>query len=256
MLSLELTQLLAQIYYPFMRCTGLLLYVPIFSSFLIPMRIRLMLAVVIAYLVSHIIPPVDIVIFSAAGVFAAATQILIGFIFAFVMQLAYQAVSIAGETISMTMGLAFAQVVDPSNGHSVPLLSQLFLVFITLYYIAIDMHLVVLQVFAFSFYAIPVTALFNLYILNDIAMATSILFVAALLIAMPILATLLSINIAMGVMSRSAPQLNIFNVGFPMSIFLGYVAILFFIQEILFTFENLLQQQLDFFIDQATGLVS
>lgn len=254
-LDINFSQILTQFYYPFLRCTGMMLYIPILSSYLIPMRIRILFSVVLAFLISQIIPTINIEIFSSQGVLAAGTQLLIGFVFAFIMQIAYQAVSVAGETISMTMGLAFAQIVDPSNGHSVPLLSQLFLIFITLYYISIDMHLIVLQAFALSFYAMPVDMLFDLEALNEIIVSTSIIFLASLLIAMPVLATLLSMNIAMGVMSRSAPQLNIFNVGFPMTIFIGYVAIMIFIAEIVLAFERLVQEQLDFFVEQANGLV-
>lgn len=246
--DIDLKREIAQFYYPFLRATGMMLYLPIFSSFLIPMRIRIIFSVVLAFFVSSLIEFPVIEIFSLNGFLFALTQLLIGYIFSFVIQMSFQALTVAGEAISMSMGLAFAQIVDPSNGHSVPLLSQLFLVFITLYFVSVDMHLLLIQVFSLSFYHIPINQFFNIEILYGLVLSSTVIFSSALLLALPVLASLLSINIIMGVMSRSAPQLNIFTVGFPLTLFLGYVAILLFMTNMIQTFEELIHIQLQYFI--------
>ncbi len=247
---------LLQFYYPFFRVTGMMLYMPIFGSFLIPMRIRIVFSIFIAFFVSTIIEFPEIDMFSVKGLLLAASQLLIGYIFAFILQMGFQAVTVAGEAISMSMGLAFAQIVDPSNGHNVPLLSQLFLVFITLYFVSVDLHLLMVQIFALSFYHIPIDQVFNINILYGLVLSSTTIFSSALLIALPILTSLLSINIIMGVMSRAAPQLNIFTVGFPMTLFLGYVAVLIFIADIISTFSDLIQAQLNYFSSLMPDMVS
>lgn len=254
-LNIDLLQVVSKFYYPFLRITGLLLYAPIFSSNLIPVRIRIVFSLVLAWLIYNTIDVPYVDIFSARGILLALTQILVGLIFAFTLQMAFQAVTIAGEAISMSMGLAFAQIVDPSNGHSVPLLSQLFLIFITLYFVTMDMHLLIVQVITLSFVAFPISDFFNAESLYGFVLSSAVMFAGAIIIAMPILATLLSINIIMGVMSRAAPQLNIFTVGFPMTLFLGYVAILFFIAEIISAFDVLLRQQFVLFNQTLSGAV-
>ena len=131
-------------------------------------------------------------------------------------------VELAGQVIAQQMGLGFASLVDPQTGLQVPVLSQFYITLATLMFLAFDGHLVMIAVLAESFVAIPisesgVTGL----ALGMVLDWTSALFAGALAVALPPIVALLIVNIAFGVVTRSAPQLNIFAIGFHVIILFG-----------------------------------
>jgi flagellar biosynthesis protein FliR len=133
----------------------------------------------------------------------------------------------AGQIIAMQMGLGFASMVDPLNGVQVPVVSQFYVVLVTLMFLALDGHLALIEVLADSFRVMPIAptglALSGIW---DLLGWASRMFAGALQIALPAVASLLLVNIAFGVMTRAAPQLNIFAIGFPISMILGFVVLL------------------------------
>lgn len=219
--------MLQSYYWPFLRISALLLAAPIFGSSSIPVRARVLLSVLVVALIAPLLPPMEQVDpLGAGGVLLSAQQILIGVSMGFILQMTFGAVVIAGQSLAMTMGLGFAMSVDPQNGVQVPVLSQLYVILSTLIFLAIDAHLVLIQLLADSFTLIPVGILSvdSAFVMNVVLWASQ-MFAGALLLALPALTAVLLINISFGVITRAAPQLNIFAVGFPVTIGVGFMFI-------------------------------
>lgn len=218
-----------QVYHwPFLRLSALFIASPVFSAKSFSVRGRILLAMAITVLIAPSLPPLpDIDPLGAEGLLVAGQQVVIGLAMGFVVQMLFGAMVIAGQTLAMTMGLGFALSVDPQNGVQVPVLSQLYVILATLIFLSLDAHLVLIQFLVDSFTLLPVglsgwRSDFGL----DVAMWGSQMFMSALMLAIPALTAVLLINIAFGVITRAAPQLNIFAVGFPVTITAGFVFIL------------------------------
>jgi len=154
---------------------------------------------------------------------------------------------LAGQTISMQMGLGFASMVDPANGVSVAVLSQWYQVLVTLVFLSINGHLIVLEVLAESFQLMPVgEKAFSQSVFMSIAEFGAWLFEASLMLALPAIAALLLVNLTFGVMTRAAPQLNVFALGFPISMLAGLVIVWASYWVALPMVEQLLDVHLDF----------
>jgi len=225
------TQLIALIsgyFLPFVRIAAALTVAPIFSARLVPARIRLVLAFGLTVVIAPLLPPAPLAQpLSSTGLLIIFQQMLIGLIIGAVLQMVFDAMVVAGQTAAMSMGLGFAFMIDSQRGVSVPVLSQFFLVMTTLVFLAIDGHLAFIQLLADSFVMIPVG---EVGILREGIWATvlwgSKLFAGAMLVALPAVAALLVVNFSFGVMSRAAPTLNLFAVGFPITLTIGFVIIM------------------------------
>jgi len=224
------TQLLAwseQYYWPFLRLSALFLAAPVFSAASFPVRARVLLALLVTALITPSLPVVPMVdVLSPAGFLLAAQQVLIGLAMGFIMQMVFSAVVIGGQSLSMTMGLGFAMSVDPQNGVQVPVLSQMYVILATLIFLGVNGHLLLIQYLVDSFTLLPVSlaGLRDDFVL-DVVLLGSQMFLSALLLVLPALTAVLLINVAFGVITRAAPQLNIFAVGFPVTIMAGFVFI-------------------------------
>jgi flagellar biosynthetic protein FliR len=135
----------------------------------------------------------------------------------------FQTFVLAGQMIAMQMGLGFASMMDPTNGVNVAVVSSFYLMFVTMLFIALDGHLTMLEVLVESFRSLPISLDFNFASTPLLAIISSIswIFSSAMIIALPALTALLITNVAFGIMTRAAPQLNIFALGFPVSLLLG-----------------------------------
>jgi flagellar biosynthetic protein FliR len=160
--------------------------------------------------------------------------VLIGVLIGLLLAASFQAVTIAGESISLAMGLGFATMVDPQSGASVPVLSQFLLILTTLLFLSLGGHLMLIELIATSFETMPIAGVGLVRAdLIGVAAFGSQMFAGAVLIALPAVVTLLVIQLAMGIMTRAAPQMNIFSVGFPITILLGFLVVLFFVLPVL-----------------------
>lgn len=203
----------------------MLISAPLFSAGAVTIRIRLGFAFVLTLVVVPLIPePPAVEALSFAGLMIAAQEILIGVTIGFMIQLMFAVFVVAGHVISMPMSLAFAQMVDPQQGVNVPVVSSYFLIITTLMFLALNGHVALIELTLLSFQAMPVGAEglgradFRL-----VADWGATMFRHAGLVALPAVAALLLGYIALGVMTRAAPQLHLFAVGFPMTILLGMV---------------------------------
>lgn len=228
--------------WPLMRVAMMLAVAPIFGGRLVPMRVRLVLAVLITWVLVPVIPAAPAVDpLSPAGVLVTAQQLLIGLILGFMLQLVFSALMIAGHTVAMGMGLGFASMVDPQNGVQVPVVGQYYVTFASLLFLALNGHLALIGVLADSFHSLPVAVDgISRQTLWDVAVWGSRMFAGGLLIAIPAVTALLLTNIAFGVITRAAPQLNIFGVGFPLTLTLGFVIMMFTLPALVPQFTDLL----------------
>jgi len=224
----ELTSWLASLLWPFMRIGAMFAAVPIFSARSVPVRIRILLAFFIAWILVPVIPkPPLIDLISAEALLISVYQILIGAAMGFILQMVFSAFVIAGQSIAMAMGLGFASIIDPQNGVQVPVVSQAFLIMVTLVFLALNGHLLLIEALAQSFQRLPVGPLVISHDgLWQLVSWASNMFVGGMLVALPAVAALLLVNLAFGVTSRAAPQLNIFAVGFPVMIMVGLAFII------------------------------
>lgn len=234
----------ASLIWPFMRISAMLMAIPVIGTRMVSVRIRVVLAMLISFVVLPLIPQVpEVDPLSVAGLTVSFHQVLIGLAMGFILQMVLAALTIAGEAISMTMGLGFASMVDPANGVNVPVLSQFFLIMGTLMFLALGGHLMIIQLVVSSFQSLPVT---GEGISRDsfwvIVSFGSKMFIGAVWVALPALVSILIITLAMGVMTRAAPQLNIFSVGFPVTMLAGFIILMLVMPTILPRFQQILLQ--------------
>lgn len=237
----EIAAWLGSYLWPLFRIAAMIVAMPIFGSILIPVRVRLMLALAITSIVAPVLPASPAVDpLSLEAVLIILQQIIIGVAMGLAVQLVFNAVTTGGQIIAMQMGLGFASMVDPQNGTQVPVLSQLYLLLVTLLFLGFNGHLVMIEMVAESFTVLPVGAdgltRNGLWLLAGWG---SQMFAGALWLALPAVASLLVVNIAFGVMARAAPQLNIFAIGFPVALMMGFVVILFTLPAVVPQFESL-----------------
>jgi flagellar biosynthetic protein FliR len=187
----------------------------------------LILSVVITLVVAPLIPPLPAVeMFSYTGLMIAIAQVMIGLTTGFILQLAFAAVVFSGQSIALGMGLGFSTMVDPQSGQQVPVLSQLYTVATTLIFISLDGHLLLIQMLVGSFKTLPIGIEgINKAGIWSIIEWSSQMFVGGFLLAMPVITSLLLVNVIFGVASRAAPQLQIFSVGFPVTLMLGLLLV-------------------------------
>jgi flagellar biosynthesis protein FliR len=226
MIELTLPQLsawLGSYLYPLCRLSGFFLVAPVFGAQMVNARIRMGLALVVSVLIAPLIPPVPAIDpLSVAAVVLIAEQLLLGMAIGFVMQLFFNIFIVAAQFIALQMALGFASLVDPGNGVQVTVVAQYFLLLLTLVFLATNGHLVMFEVLIESFRLSPIgSGWFGADMSRDIVGWASWMFLSGLLLALPAVTALLIVNIAFGVMTRAAPQLNVFSLGFPVSMVFG-----------------------------------
>ncbi len=249
MLDLDLDALLAGLQshaWVFLRVSGMLLVAPVLGARVVPRRAKLVLAVALTYLLAPLVPPAaPIDPLSAAGLLTAVQQVAIGVAIGFAVQVVFDALLLAGQAIAMTMGLGFATLVDPSRGVATPVVGQFFIIMGLLLFLAVDGHLLLLQVLADSFRWMPPgpDGLDGTDLATLVAWGGKI-FEVGIVIALPAVVGLLVINVALGVVSRAAPQLNLFAVGFPLGMMFGFLMLVLGLPALQGSFERLLDEAL------------
>src|SRR6202167_3002120 len=218
----------SRLWWPTLRVGGFFLSAPIASENTIPSFIKIIMSVSLAFLMSPLVRvPADLSIFSGTGLFAAVQELLIGVAIGMVVQLAFEALTFAGQSVSLTMGLGFATLVDPQHGANTTVLGQMFMIFGVLTYLAIDGHLMLLGALAESFQTLPIGfAHIHGQFLLSMALWGAHVFESGLLIALPAVIALVIVNMALGVITRAAPQLNLFGIGFTVTMLFGFFVLL------------------------------
>jgi len=199
---------------------------PVFGAVSIPLPVRVSLSGAIGVLVlaTHpVTPPAQI--FGVATILSVIAEALVGLALGFVLQTAFAAPLVASELIGGSMGLSFAHSIDPQNGRSSPALGQFLSVMLTLLFLSVDGHLVLVDMIVRSYDALPPGAAWiGAERLEAIALFGGYTFLAGLLLALPVGFLLLCLNLVVGMMSRAAPSLNLYSVGLPASMAVGVIA--------------------------------
>ncbi len=233
---------------PFTRIGGVLMVMPLIGTQLVGKPVRIILAMLITFAIA---PQIPITTATEPGtllwVVLAAKELLIGVAMGLVVQMLFQALVVGGQTIAMQAGLGFAQLVDPVNGVSVAAISQLYLLMANIFFFSTNGHLAVFQVMAESFHQLPVgvSAWDKVSLINQSMFKTvTWLFASGLLIALPVVISLLMVNLTFGVISKMAPQFNVFSFGFAFTVVVGILVVGVSLPRILPTFEVLTEQAL------------
>ncbi len=245
--SAQLDAWLTAFIFPLARIMGLLASAPFFNSVAQPKRVRLVAGLAITFALLPVLPPMPAIpAGSWVGFAILAQQIMIGVLLGLTLRIAFAAIDLAGELIGMQMGLSFAVFYDPQNAGQTPVLAEFLGLIVMLVFLAMNGHLLTLQVLAESFRLLPVSATpFNLGGLGGIRSFlawSTVLFSAGLLLALPVITALVITNLATGVLARVAPQLNIFAVGFPVTLMAGFAMLMFSIPYFGAAMEGLFDQ--------------
>lgn len=240
----QMVALAGSYFWPLLRVSSVFVAIPVFSGRFVPNRVRVGLALAITFFIVPSVPSTPLIdVWSHEGLVTGLQQLLIGLMMGFILQLVFSAVIFAGQAIAYSMGLGFASMVDPGTGVTVPMVSQFYLVLTTLLFLTLGGHLVLIQLLVDSFQSLPIgtEGIERVDIWSVIAWSSR-LFSAGLLMALPAMASLLMVNIAFGVVTRAAPQLNIFAVGFPITLLLGAILMWVTLPSVLNSFTNLLAE--------------
>lgn len=237
----ELTAWIGTFLWPFFRVGAFFMAAPIFGANMVSMRIRIGLAFIVTLLLMPLLPPVPVMDgLSPQTWLLVAQQILIGVAMGFIVQLLFQVFVVFGQIVAMQIGMGMAQMADPTNGINVTVLSQYMVIMTNLVFLAMGGHLIMIYTLAESFTILPVGLEgFSRERSWLLAIQGSWLFAGALLMALPIIIAKLVVNVALGVVTRAAPQLNIFVIGFPVMMMLGLLELWIWSTEYLFHFDRM-----------------
>jgi flagellar biosynthetic protein FliR len=235
-------------FWPFCRLLAFFMRDYILGNKNVPRQVKVGLALLLAFLLAPNLPPMpDIALFSWAGLGVIVEQLLIGMSLGMVMRIALAAVEMAGDICGMQMGLAFASFFSADTGTNSQVLSRFLSLVTILMFLALGGHLMVLELLANTFSQLPIGHFgFNPQGWNMLARHGGSIFLTGLLLALPMVGALLIINLAMGILNRVAPQLTVFSVGFPATLFVGMLLLTVLVGDLGQFLAGLLQQALQF----------
>jgi flagellar biosynthetic protein FliR len=224
----DVSRWVARLWWPALRIGGFVLTAPVASESTIPAPVKIALSIGLAFILSPLAPvPAGLSIFSGAGVMAAAQEVLIGIAIGMVMQVTFEALIFAGQSISLSMGLGYATLVDPQHGATTPVIGQLLMILGTLVYLAVNGHLVLIAALAASFKTLPIGgAHVGENLLWSMGLWGARIFETGFLVALPAVVALIIVNLALGVVTRAAPQLNLFGIGFTITLMSGFLVLI------------------------------
>tara|TARA_B100001094_G_C18195884_1_gene810894 strand:- start:14031 stop:14810 length:780 start_codon:yes stop_codon:yes gene_type:complete len=207
----------------FTRIGGFLMAMPVVGTRWVPQRVRLLAAVAMTVALVPMLPePEAIPLLSLNGFLVTIQQVIIGMSMGFMLNVFIQIFNFAGFLIGMQSSLGFAAMVDPNNGQQVPVVAHYYQIFSLLLFFLFDGHLIMFQILFYSFESLPIALkTFAALDFESVARWTSTIFKSGLLMALSGIVALMLINFSFGVMTRASPQLNIFSVGFPITMLCG-----------------------------------
>ena len=227
-------ELLAGLFLASLRIGAFLIASPFFGGSSVPLQVRIIMAVLLGVAVVTTVEVPDWQAFAGLnGLQVILTELAIGISSGLILTIWFSAALLAGEKIASSAGLGFAAQIDPDSGGQTPVVSKTFSLFLTVIFLSWNGHLLVLRAVADSYTYLPVGAMpaFPVLIQSGIAAAGSMFF-AATIIMLPLTAFLMAINLVIGVITRSAPQLNLFSFGFPISM-IGIFVLLYLWVDVL-----------------------
>ncbi len=244
--SAELNAWIVAFIFPLARILALLVAAPPFNNPALPMRVSLLLGLAIAMAIAPVLPAMPVIEpASGLGLLILAQQMIIGFAMGFTLRLVFSAVDMAGNLISNQMGLGFATAYDPQSASQTVVVSEFLGMLALLVFMAIDGHLMVIATLTRSFSVLPIGGAIANGSWSNIANAGGVIFSSGVLLALPVVVTLMITNTALGVLMRVAPQLNLMAIGFPITIILGFAALFISMSHLGAPLQQLLEYGLD-----------
>ena len=248
-LSSELLQTwMSGLIFPLCRVLAVIGAAPILSNRVIPRRVKIGLGLLITMVIVPVLPPApQVEVFSAQGGLIMLQQMVIGTAIGFSLRIFVAALELAGQLVSLTMGLGFASFFDPvSNGQSTSM-SQFFSLLAMLIFLSLNGHLLLIDALVSSFSSLPIAADGMTHI-NGMTMAMwgGKIFSAGFMIALPAVAALLITNMALGILTRTAPQLNLFGIGFPVTIGVGLLVVFLSMPNMLKPMQHVINDSFNF----------
>ena len=223
--SAQLDLWIAAFFWPFFRILALIATSPLFSAPGVPAPTKIGLAFVLTVVVAPVLGPMPAVQpASAMGMLIMVQQIMIGVAMGMAMRIVFSGIEMAGNIMGLQMGLGFATFFDPQNSTQVPVLGQFLELIAMLFFVAVNGHLMVISALVESFQVLPIgMQAFSSQGWHTLVVWGGEIFRAGVLISLPVVAVLMMTNVALAVLTRAAPQLNIFAVGFPITIAVGFI---------------------------------
>lgn len=245
--SAQLGAWIGSVMLPFIRIGAFVMALPIYTVQGVPRTVRMIFTAALTLAIVPLVPSTPAVDpMSEHMLTIVAQQLLIGLTMGFILRLVFAAMVNAGQLIAMGMGLGFASMVDPVNGVQVPVVSMFYMIMAVLLYFSMDGHLVTIQVLRESFWILPIDGgMLKSSVFLEIAKWGTWMFSGAVLIALPAVATTMLTNVSFGVLARAAPQLNMFAVGFPIIIMVGFVTMWITLPYVVPDFTALTSQALE-----------
>ncbi|MRV71433.1 flagellar biosynthetic protein FliR [Duganella sp. FT92W] len=225
--SADINIWIASLLWPLARILGLITAAPVLGNRSVPTTVKVSLGVLLALVIAPTVPKLPATDpMSYAGLLILVQEMLIGVAMGFTMRIVFSSIEMAGEISSLTMGLGFASFFDPNTQGRSSAISQFLALVATMAFISINAHLVLLSALAESFQTLPVSGIpINGGGFKRVADWGARIFSAGLQLSLPIVAALLITNVALGVLTRAAPQLNLFGIGFPITLGIGFIVV-------------------------------
>lgn len=243
--SAQLDAWLAALIFPLVRILAMISTAPVLGNKQVPKRVKIGLSALLAIIIAPTIPFIpQIPVGSPQGLLIIIQQIIIGVAMGFTMRLIFTAIEMAGELAGLQMGLGFASFYDPMNSSYSPIVARWLGMVAALAFLATDGHLYMLSALAESFTTLPIGSGMSKEGFYNVVSWGSSIFAFGLQIALPIIAALLITNIALGILTRAAPQLNLFAVGFPITLTIGFVVLTLSMPYFIPLFDRLVQEGL------------
>jgi flagellar biosynthetic protein FliR len=245
----EVLAWITPILWPFLRVLALFGSLPVFAQRGVPARVRVALAFLIAFCAQATLPPMPVIpLDSSIALLAVVQQLLIGLSLGFAVRIVFSAVEFAGEVIGLQMGMNFAGFFNPMTGGEATVTSRFFGISVSWLFIVTGGHLMLIAAVVQSFQAFPVGP-------EPFAFLRAVqpqvwgaeVFRLGLWIALPMIAMLLFVNLVLGIISRVAQQMNIFAIGFPITVSVGLIGMLLTLPMMQMPFTMALEQMLQHF---------
>ena len=254
----EITDLMSKFIICSLRIGAFIIAAPFFGGASVPLHVRIIFTSLIGILILNFVPIPSFQDFSNLQILKVViVEISIGLFSGLIMSIWFAAAVLAGEKIAHSSALGYAAQVDPVSGMQSPVIAMIFSMLLTICFLTLDGHLVVLRLIIESYQYIPIgmMPLFGPMINGGIEAAKSMFYIAAL-IMLPVAIAMLLINTVVGVITRSAPTLNLFSFAFPLTIFAVFVIIYFSLNSISLTLSDLIDATINnvkFVLEEASN---
>lgn len=242
--------------WPLTRVLGVIATAPILSDRSIPNRIKLGFGLVLTLIIMPTIPAIPTFdIFSLQGFLILLQQMIIGLAMGFSIRLVFSAIGIAGQLIAMSMGLGFATFFDPQTRGQTTAISQFLTILVMLVFLSLDGHLLMISALANSFVTMPIVIEGGGISPMKVVAWGEAIFSTGVLLALPAVAALLITNMALGILTRTAPQLNLFGIGFPVTLSIGFLVLALALQGMLMPMKKMATESIQYMQEIAVPAV-